>query len=33
MPGAGLVAFSLVVVFNMLATQSFDPKMIWEPKA
>jgi paraquat-inducible protein A len=33
LPGAGLVAFSLVVVFNMLATQSFDPKMIWEPKA
>lgn len=29
LPGPGLVAFSLVVVFNMLATQSFDPRMIW----
>jgi paraquat-inducible protein A len=32
MPGPGLVAFSLVVVLNMLATQSFDPKMIWQRK-
>jgi paraquat-inducible protein A len=32
LPGAGLVAFALVVVFNMLATQTFDPKMIWQPK-
>jgi paraquat-inducible protein A len=33
LPGPGLVAFALVVVFNMLATQSFDPRMIWAPKA
>jgi paraquat-inducible protein A len=33
MPGPGLVAFSLVVVLNMLATQSFDPKMIWQRKS
>jgi paraquat-inducible protein A len=32
LPGPGLVAFALVVVFNMLATQSFDPRMIWTPK-
>jgi paraquat-inducible protein A len=30
LPGPGLIAFSLVVVLNMLATQSFDPKMIWQ---
>ena len=28
-PGPGLVAFTCVVVFTMLASQSFDPKMIW----
>jgi paraquat-inducible protein A len=33
MPGPGLVAFSLVVVLNMLATQCFDPKMIWQRKS
>ena len=33
MPGPGLVAFSLVVVLNMLATQSFDPKMIWQRRS
>jgi paraquat-inducible protein A len=31
LPGPGLIAFSAVVVLNMLATQSFDPKRIWEP--
>jgi paraquat-inducible protein A len=33
LPGPGLIAFSLVVVLNMLATQSFDPKMIWQRKS
>src|SRR5437667_81950 len=28
-PGPGLVAFTCVVVFTMLASQSFDPKTIW----
>jgi paraquat-inducible protein A len=31
LPGPGLIAFAAVVVLNMLATQSFDPKRIWEP--
>ena len=30
LPGPGLIAFSCVVVLNMLATESFDPRMIWE---
>jgi len=28
-PGPGLVAFTCVVVLTMLASQSFDPKLIW----
>ena len=28
-PGPGLVAFTFVVVLTMLASQSFDPKLIW----
>jgi paraquat-inducible protein A len=28
-PGPGLLAFTCVVVFTMLASQSFDPKLIW----
>jgi paraquat-inducible protein A len=28
-PGPGLLAFTCVVVFTILATQSFDPKLIW----
>jgi paraquat-inducible protein A len=30
MPGRGLVAFTAVVVFTLLATTSFDPRLIWE---
>ena len=29
LPGPGLVAFASVVVFTMLASASFDPKLIW----
>lgn len=29
-PGPGAIAFGLVVIFTMLATDSFDPKSIWE---
>lgn len=29
-PGPGLFAFTLVVVFTMLASAAFDPKLIWE---
>jgi paraquat-inducible protein A len=29
LPGPGLIAFSAVVVLTMLASASFDPKMIW----
>ena len=29
-PGYGAIAFGFVVVFTMLATDSFDPKSIWE---
>ena len=29
-PGKGLVAFSIVVVFTIFASASFDPKLIWE---
>jgi paraquat-inducible protein A len=32
MPGPGLLAFTCVVIFTILATQSFDPKLIWNPK-
>src|SRR5690242_11244843 len=28
-PGPGMVAFSCVVVLTILASQSFDPKLIW----
>jgi paraquat-inducible protein A len=28
-PGPGLVAFTCVVVLTILASQSFDPKLIW----
>jgi paraquat-inducible protein A len=31
-PGPGLLAFTCVVVLTMLASQSFDTKMIWEQK-
>ena len=31
-PGPGLFAFTGVVVFTMLASASFDPKTIWEPR-
>jgi len=30
LPGRGLVAFTAVVVFTILATVSFDPAQIWE---
>ena len=29
-PGPGLLAFTCVVVFTMLASQSFDSKLIWD---
>jgi paraquat-inducible protein A len=29
-PGPGATAFALVVVLTMLATQSFDPRLIWD---
>jgi len=29
-PGPGLIAFTSVVVLTMLASQSFDPELIWE---
>ena len=31
-PGPGLAAFTGVVVFTMLASAAFDPKVIWEPR-
>ena len=30
LPGPGLIAFTAVVVLTMLASASFDPRMIWE---
>lgn len=30
MPGPGLIAFTGVVVFTMLATATFDPRSIWD---
>jgi paraquat-inducible protein A len=30
LPGPGLVAFTAVVVLTMLASASFDPRLIWE---
>ena len=32
MPGPGLIAFTGVVVFTMLASATFDPRLIWEDK-
>jgi paraquat-inducible protein A len=29
LPGPGLIAFACVVVFTMLASASFDPKLMW----
>lgn len=29
-PGVGVIAFAAVVVLSMLATMSFDPRLIWE---
>lgn len=29
-PGAGVLAFAAVVVLSMLATMSFDPRLIWD---
>ncbi|MDW6003929.1 paraquat-inducible protein A [Vibrio mangrovi] len=29
-PGTGATAFALVVIFTMLATTQFDPRLIWE---
>lgn len=31
MPGSGVVAFAAVVVISMLAAESFDPRLIWDP--
>jgi paraquat-inducible protein A len=33
LPGPGLIAFAAVVVLTLLATASFDPKMIWQERA
>jgi paraquat-inducible protein A len=30
-PGDGAIAFGAVVVLTMLATVSFDPRLIWDP--
>jgi len=30
LPGPGIFAFGLVVVFTLLASQSFDPQLIWD---
>jgi paraquat-inducible protein A len=32
-PSAGLVFFAAVVVLTMLAAQSFDPRLIWDPES
>ena len=32
-PGPGAMAFGAVVVLTMLATRSFDPRLIWDPVA
>jgi paraquat-inducible protein A len=29
-PGAGVLFFAAVVVLTMLATQTFDPRLIWD---
>lgn len=31
-PGLGAVAFGVVVILTMLATESFDPRLIWDKK-
>lgn len=33
MPGPGLLPFGCVVVLTLLASASFDPRLIWQPKA
>lgn len=33
LPGPGIFAFTAVVVLTILASTSFDPKLIWEPAA
>jgi len=30
-PALGLVFFAAVVVLTMLAVESFDPRLIWDP--
>ena len=30
-PEPGLLAFAAVVVLTMLAVESFDPRLIWDP--
>ena len=32
-PGPGLLFFAAVVVFTMLAVESFDPRLIWDPSS
>jgi paraquat-inducible protein A len=32
-PGAGVTFFAAVVVLTMLAAESFDPRLIWDPSA
>lgn len=29
-PGPGAIAFGAVVILTMLATQNFDPRLIWD---
>jgi paraquat-inducible protein A len=29
-PGSGVLAFAAVVVLSMLATMSFEPRLIWD---
>lgn len=31
LPGPGVIAFAAVVVISMLAAESFDPRLIWDP--
>lgn len=31
LPGPGVIAFAAVVVSSMLAVESFDPRLIWDP--
>ena len=32
LPGPGLLAFASVVALTILASASFDPRLIWEPE-